>query len=549
MKIISYNVNGLRAAIRKGFNEWLKVDDEDMCVRWSSLNVDPPSWGVNGGAEGMTRHVMCCISTTEQVLDVTPTTEEVTTPVITTTAATTTAAATTAITTPEPISQPSPKPTLQTITNKPTVPAESILISQTFEQVENKFSATWHDRSSGWKGQSYFEALTFCALKGSYIPCPYEAYCPLGPGKHVLGGVQSTTASYAPIIDIPNGWVSIGPSETCMPYNSYNPSPPKWGLTGEGNEEITRRIMCCREPEDGLGIQLEDESYVAVDVDTISTQRSEAEQSAMDTYHPVWYDRRDGYHGTTIEAAETFCNNVGGKRLCPLQAYCPNGPPTPEMSPQSYEEILYLDRSSFQGEKWAPFSGGSDNSDWVLVGMLQGLPTTTCASYTSLKDRSPMWDGSDGPAEHKQHVLCCEDEEVDDQGIDIESAMRQMYQPIWFDRLDGWNGGSWDDAVQFCNGHGGRELCTYQVICPYGYGKSPMGGHRYDFDAQGEQWAPIREEEEGQTIQWVMIGQKYENSATTCLSFDVLEGSPAPSNWEGMADLKKHVMCCNPVSG
>ena len=123
---------GAWSPIANGFDEWVKVDDEDMCVRWSSLNVDPPSWGVNGGAEGMTRHVMCCIPTTEQVLDVTPTTEEVTTPVITTTAATTTAAAatttTTAITTPEPISQPSPKPTLQTITNKPTVPAESILI-------------------------------------------------------------------------------------------------------------------------------------------------------------------------------------------------------------------------------------------------------------------------------------------------------------------------------------------------------------------------------------------------------------------------------------
>ncbi|MDB5257815.1 MAG: hypothetical protein JWM14_2510, partial [Chitinophagaceae bacterium] len=30
MKIITYNVNGLRAAITKGLNEWIKATDADV---------------------------------------------------------------------------------------------------------------------------------------------------------------------------------------------------------------------------------------------------------------------------------------------------------------------------------------------------------------------------------------------------------------------------------------------------------------------------------------------------------------------------------------
>ena len=32
MRIISYNVNGLRAAIKKGFIEWLKTDPADVIL-------------------------------------------------------------------------------------------------------------------------------------------------------------------------------------------------------------------------------------------------------------------------------------------------------------------------------------------------------------------------------------------------------------------------------------------------------------------------------------------------------------------------------------
>ena len=41
MKIISYNVNGLRAAIRKGFNEWLKEENPDiLCLQEIKVTPD-----------------------------------------------------------------------------------------------------------------------------------------------------------------------------------------------------------------------------------------------------------------------------------------------------------------------------------------------------------------------------------------------------------------------------------------------------------------------------------------------------------------------------
>ena len=41
MRIISYNVNGIRAAIKKGFLEWLKTDPADIiCLQEIKANKD-----------------------------------------------------------------------------------------------------------------------------------------------------------------------------------------------------------------------------------------------------------------------------------------------------------------------------------------------------------------------------------------------------------------------------------------------------------------------------------------------------------------------------
>ena len=41
MKILSYNVNGIRAALRKGFLEWLQAADPDVvCIQETKASPD-----------------------------------------------------------------------------------------------------------------------------------------------------------------------------------------------------------------------------------------------------------------------------------------------------------------------------------------------------------------------------------------------------------------------------------------------------------------------------------------------------------------------------
>lgn len=238
-----------------------------------------------------------------------------------------------------------------------------------------------------------------------------------------------------------------------------------WGLTGDGNEEITRHIMCCHEPEDGLGIHLEDLPALDREFD-VSEERSSAEMAVMNYFHPVWYSSKHGYKGTSHADAEEFCRTVGGKRLCRLEAYCPDG-----VASMSDHTALFLDRPPFDGEQWAPVSntlsgpGNNLEPDWVMIGTVGGYPTSTCSTYDDLEKLS-SWKATEMASMHKEHVLCCSDEEKVDQVDTLEDVMKERWSPVWFDEIDEWNGGSWDDAKEFCHGHGGRELCPYS-ICEY----------------------------------------------------------------------------------
>ena len=68
-----------------------------------------------------------------------------------------------------------------------------------------------------------------------------------------------------------------------------------------------------------------------------------------------------------------------------------------------------------------------------------------------------------------------------------------------------------------------------------------MGGHSVDLNLEGEQWAPVF----GTSNEWVLVGTKYENLATTCFMHDVLEGGPP--EW-GLTNentaIKKYIQCC-----
>ena len=83
-----------------------------------------------------------------------------------------------------------------------------------FQKVSAAYQPVWYDRSSGWTGQTYSEALTWCDSHDSYIPCPYEVYCPdqksLILSNDGLSSLMDRDGeSWAPVSNADNEWVEI----------------------------------------------------------------------------------------------------------------------------------------------------------------------------------------------------------------------------------------------------------------------------------------------------------------------------------------------------
>jgi hypothetical protein len=130
--------------------------------------------------------------------------------------------------------------------------------------------------------------------------------------------------------------------------------------------------------------------------------------------------------------------------------------------------------------------------------------------------------------------------------------LHEQFKPLWLSSKEGWNGGSYADAVAFCNSVRGKQLCPYSVICPNGPGHAVMGGrHALEFKVEGEQYAPIL----GGDNHWVMVGninstddggtEEKDSSTSKCMTHRQLEGKNPEWGLNGdKSEVKKHIMCC-----
>jgi len=296
--------------------------------------------------------------------------------------------------------------------------------------------------------------------------------------------------------------------------------------------------------------------------DTAQNEQSSAmtmlEIVTQNTFHPEWFDSILGWLGGTYDQARAYCEslpqpNNGHWYLCPRQAYCPNGP--------REDEPLYLQKDAFEGIQWAPIS--DKQNGWVMVGKMSQQQPHTCEEYFQINHHDPPW-GLDGSStDMKQHILCCNAPSgiymsKGDEGDSMlptssghsskpnhdESALLGTFTPRWFGAADGWNSGSHDDAIAFCEQHDGvhgkkMELCPYAAYCAEGPGTKPIGGHNIDFSEEGQQWAPLY----GQENHWVSI-----SGEETCVSHWEVNGEePSWGLDASNPDVKKHVLCCSPI--
>ena len=186
-------------------------------------------------------------------------------------------------------------------------------------------------------------------------------------------------------------------------------------------------------------------------------QQSQGSSSTATT--PSVFTREEGWEGFSSSAAIDFCGGKG-LSLCSYEAVCPLGEGNPP----------FVMATHFT---WVPIS---DGSDWVAIGEQR-----TCEQWSKTHEESPPWaDAGEAIEEITRTVYCCESDNparnaeiptedtisntIEDSGS-IQSIpastsglseqqaynyVGKTYAPVWFDRSSGWEGTTYEAAVQFC---------------------------------------------------------------------------------------------------
>jgi hypothetical protein len=246
-----------------------------------------------------------------------------------------------------------------------TTATQTMNMTQLYHKISAAHRPVWYDRSTGWTGRTWDDAITFCNAHDNNIPCPYEVYCP--NEKTLLSGIMDTDGvSWAPIMNAHNEWVQVGIGGTeCALYSQlHNGQHPTWGEDGSSminTEANTRHIMCCREhpvlvegssssvdwvdgsssgtvgdanygvirpdgPPAGGNVNYP-QSTVQDNIPHVESSSSSAELKELfmqisRKYNPMWFDRESGWMGTTYQESLDFCANVwSGYIPCPYDAY------------------------------------------------------------------------------------------------------------------------------------------------------------------------------------------------------------------------------------
>lgn len=453
----------------------------------------------------------------------------------------------------------------------------------TQQHIDYARDPVWYDRTKGWDGKTYLQAEQFCSAINGRQPCSYSAYCPDGKGKPPVGGVKDELngrSRWAPISNPPNEWVQVGKKDSCEIYSDRH---GPWGEPDEDDillEVITRHVACClRSSDDGYpGDILHRPPYL------------EEDDPSNSLPGPLWFNDSDGWAGTSYDEGVIFCK-AQSMSVCPYKDYCPRNSP-------------FLGVKGKDAAEWlAPFWGGQPL--WVSVGSIN-----TCQQRESLDDSDkpkvkyilccheesedtqsiggdakegavsskpimqqtprPMSSSSQGSSpskftqtlrptkvvlkplnnlsESSQNTPPSESNDPSALTKNEQAAVDYM-RPLWYGRKDGYVGSSHQEATDFCESMGGRQLCQPEAYCPNG---SPADGElnplplflkRSAFPS--EQWAPI----DLNANSWLLVGIINDNPAYTCTTYEsVHDGAQPLWGFDGAeTELKEHIMCCLPL--
>ena len=219
--------------------------------------------------------------------------------------------------------------------------------------VGQHYDPRWYDRNSGWAGTSHADAFDFCTSRRA-VTCPYEAYCPGGPGRPPFGSSSGFLNDYLSLRE--GSWAPTGNGDEWVQLSDQGGGACRvTSMPGFGNGEQTGHLLCCKltMPEVAGGgkpggtaqtpesppeapvhnngqtppqgwTEVESHNRPGAVVDRGDEVKHELEEEAGEAdearWHPVWFDRSSGWTGTTHGEADGFCYDQGGMIVCPYDA-------------------------------------------------------------------------------------------------------------------------------------------------------------------------------------------------------------------------------------
>jgi len=126
--------------------------------------------------------------------------------------------------------------------------------------------------------------------------------------------------------------------------------------------------------------------------------------------------------------------------------------------------------------------------------------------------------------------------------IDVYKSIKEIWDPIWYNRTTGYDGRTYEQAQNFCSNFN-RTLCPYSAYCPDGKNKLPSSDLVRE---EGESWAPIYNiNKNPNKNEWVQVGKH-----NTCQLYTEIRGQ----HWEQQQDddkydeylesITRNVACC-----
>jgi len=354
----------------------------------------------------------------------------------------------------------------------------------------------WFNRTTGWVGQTYQEALMFCTeqhVQGVEVEgggegggssneedhrmqlCPYEVYCPTGPHHIPLGGYRTDMdvngsidgdVSRSAISNYPNGWVEVGEHNACAQYTLLDPVMDAYGGSSEAKSKVDAMLD-----------------------EIVSNQAATDEQQQQ-------VQQGGGLAGTFNPMVKPGPAAITEELVAKANM---------EAASTAYGQVVSQKAPMSQQQQQSPPSSSSSSSS----------QTTNAYQY---------------------------------EASDISLTLHEKFKPLWLSGAEGWNGGSHADAIAFCKTIRNKTLCPYSAMCPHGPGHAVMGGrHQLEFNVDGEQYAPVL----GGENHWVMIGTKGDEDGDVrarCMTHSQLEGKAPEWGLSGeRGELKQHIMCCTVV--